>query len=186
VRVALRHAMIFAKTSSTPALAPHRPSATSLHQGWGDGSGTPPQPPKLTPTKETASLRGEVVLNASPLTPLVGHNKVMHAMAMDAMTALAGMITARRTATADTSYTRQLLDAGTERCARKFGEEAVEVIIAATAQTPKALTTEAADVIYHLLVLLESRGVAWADVAAELDSRRAKSGLAEKAGRAPS
>jgi phosphoribosyl-ATP pyrophosphohydrolase len=107
-------------------------------------------------------------------------------MAMDAMTALAGMITARRTATADTSYTRQLLDAGTERCARKFGEEAVEVIIAATAQSPKALTTEAADVIYHLLVLLESRGVAWADVAAELDSRRAKSGLAEKAGRAPS
>ncbi len=107
-------------------------------------------------------------------------------MATDALTALAATIAARKTAVADQSYTRQLLDAGVAKCARKFGEEAVEVIIAATAQTPAALSSEAADVIYHLLVLLEARGVAWADVAAELDRRRAQSGLAEKAGRTPS
>jgi phosphoribosyl-ATP pyrophosphohydrolase len=110
----------------------------------------------------------------------------MHGMAMDALTALAKLIASRKSAAADQSYTRQLLDAGPERCARKFGEEAVEVIIAATAQSPTALTAEAADAIYHLLVLLESRGVAWADVAAELERRQAKSGLAEKAGRTPS
>ena len=92
-------------------------------------------------------------------------------------------IRSRREADADTSYTRQLLDDGIERCARKFGEEATETLIAALAQDEMALTKEAADLLYHLLVLLESRGVPLADVMAELEDRMGQSGLAEKAGR---
>jgi phosphoribosyl-ATP pyrophosphohydrolase len=104
-------------------------------------------------------------------------------MTNDPLAALAATIKARRTASADTSYTRQLLDAGPPRCARKFGEEAVEAVIAATSQGPGDLAAEAADVIYHLLVLLESRDVAWSDVIARLEARNATSGLAEKAAR---
>lgn len=104
-------------------------------------------------------------------------------MTTDTIAALAALIASRRTADGDTSYTRQLLDGGVPRCAKKFGEEAVEAVIAATSQTPVALTAEAADVVYHLLVLLESCGVKWADVAAELAKRTAQSGIAEKAAR---
>jgi phosphoribosyl-ATP pyrophosphohydrolase len=104
-------------------------------------------------------------------------------MTHDTLTALAATIKARRAADAGSSYTRQLLDAGPHRCARKFGEEAVELVIAAAAQTDDELTAEAADVVYHLLVVLESRGVAWADVAARLEARMGTSGLAEKAAR---
>lgn len=110
----------------------------------------------------------------------------------DPLAALAATIRARRLAAADPatppSYTRQLLDAGSERCARKFGEEAVEVIVAALGDqtqhnAKEALTSEAADVLYHLLVLLESRDVAWQDVAEKLKIRSGVSGLAEKASR---
>ena len=96
---------------------------------------------------------------------------------------LAATIKARRHDSGSTSYTRQLLDAGPERCAKKFGEEAVEAVIAAMGSDPKALKSEAADTLYHLLVLLEARGVAFADVLAELDKRMATSGLEEKAAR---
>lgn len=102
----------------------------------------------------------------------------------DTLTALAATIADRRTAPADKSYTRQLLDAGPERCARKFGEEAVETVIAATSQSKDALAAEAADVLYHLLVLLESRGVALNEVYTRLEARSGTSGLAEKAARA--
>jgi phosphoribosyl-ATP pyrophosphohydrolase len=102
----------------------------------------------------------------------------------DVLANLAATIQNRRTAASDSSYTRQLLDAGAERCARKFGEEAIELVIAALDRSSKdALTSEAADVLYHLLVVLESRGVAWQDVVAKLESRSATSGLAEKAAR---
>lgn len=104
-------------------------------------------------------------------------------MADDVLEALAATIKARRAAAADKSYTRQLLDAGPERCARKLGEEAVETVIAALGDDPAALTAEAADLLYHLLVLLECRGVALADVLAVLAARGATSGLAEKAAR---
>ena len=104
-------------------------------------------------------------------------------MSNDTLSALVAMIKQRAAAKADASYTRQLLDAGPNRCAKKFGEEAVEAVIAATAQTPAELTAEAADVIYHLLVLLESRGVAWSSVLATLDGRMGTSGHAEKAAR---
>jgi phosphoribosyl-ATP pyrophosphohydrolase len=104
----------------------------------------------------------------------------------EVMSRLAATIHARRAATAEASYTKSLLDAGVEKCARKFGEEAIEAIIAATSGNAKALTAEAADVLYHLLVLLEARGVAYADVAATLEQRMRQSGHAEKAARSPS
>ena len=107
------------------------------------------------------------------------------AMSGDVVGQLAETIAARRRAAADKSYTRQLLDAGPERCARKFGEEAIEAVIAGLAADPQALAGEAADVIYHLLVLLEVRGVAWKDVVDVLARRTTQSGLAEKAARTP-
>ena len=104
-------------------------------------------------------------------------------MTDDILRQLAGTIAARRAESADHSYTRQLLDAGPKRCARKFGEEAVEAVIAALAEDDAALTNEAADVIYHLLVLLEARYIAIDDVLAILHGRMGTSGLAEKASR---
>ena len=81
------------------------------------------------------------------------------------------------------SYTAKLVNAGVGRCARKFGEEAVEAALAAVGEDDAALTAEAADVLYHLLVVLEARGIALDAVMAELGSRTARSGLAEKAAR---
>lgn len=92
-------------------------------------------------------------------------------------------IRARRSETAAKSYTRQLLDAGPEKCAKKLGEEAVETVIAGVHQNDAALTAEAADLVYHLLVLLEARDIPFSAVAAELDRRMGQSGLAEKASR---
>jgi phosphoribosyl-ATP pyrophosphohydrolase len=101
----------------------------------------------------------------------------------DVLARLAAIIAQRRGESAGKSYTRELLDAGAERCAKKLGEEAVETIVAALAQDSRALTREAADLLYHLLVLLEVRRVPLADVLAELQSRMGTSGLAEKAAR---
>jgi phosphoribosyl-ATP pyrophosphohydrolase len=105
-------------------------------------------------------------------------------MADDVLQRLAELIRARRAESATSSYTRQLLDAGAERCAKKLGEEAIETVIAAMGADAGALTREAADLVYHLLVLLECRQVPWQDVLAELESRTRTSGLAEKAARA--
>jgi phosphoribosyl-ATP pyrophosphohydrolase len=96
---------------------------------------------------------------------------------------LVAVIKARREASAARSYTKSLFDAGTARIAKKFGEEAVEAVIAALAGDKAALTFEAADVLYHLLVLIEARGVELADVLRELEKRTAQSGLDEKASR---
>jgi phosphoribosyl-ATP pyrophosphohydrolase len=104
-------------------------------------------------------------------------------MASDTLQRLEATIRARRQAPADKSYTRQLLEAGPERCAKKFGEEAVETVIAAVHQDDAALKAEAADLLYHLLVLLESRDIGLADVLTILDGRTAMSGLEEKAAR---
>jgi phosphoribosyl-ATP pyrophosphohydrolase len=104
-------------------------------------------------------------------------------MSDDVLSRLAATIRARRAETADKSYTRQLLDAGPERCAKKLGEEAVETVIAGVSQSDDALRAEAADLLYHLLVLLEVRGVALDEVLAVLASRTGQSGLAEKAAR---
>lgn len=104
-------------------------------------------------------------------------------MTDDVLSELAATIRARRSADADKSYTKSLLDGGTSRCAKKLGEEAIETVIAALGEDDKALIGEAADLVFHLLVLLESRNVAVRDVLAQLKSRQGKSGLAEKASR---
>ena len=93
------------------------------------------------------------------------------------------IIARRAEASAESSYTRALLDKGVAHCARKFGEEAVEAILAAVGEDEAALTAEAADVLYHLLVLLKARGVPLSAVIAELERRTAMSGHAEKASR---
>ena len=96
---------------------------------------------------------------------------------------LAKTIAARATADPDSSWTARLLAKGPEKCAEKFGEEAVEAIIEAVKGDKAGLTSEAADVLFHLLVMLQSRDVALADVMAELARRQGTSGLAEKASR---
>ena len=101
----------------------------------------------------------------------------------DVLQRLTATIKARRTAPDAQSYTRQLLDKGPRVCARKFGEEAIELVLAAAGEDDKAVTGEAADVIYHLLVLLESRGVAFDSVLDALEGRKGQSGIAEKAAR---
>ena len=98
---------------------------------------------------------------------------------------LARIIAARAHASADKSYTKSLLDKGAPACARKFGEEGIEFVIAAISQDNAAVKSEAADVLYHLLVTLQARGIALADVLAELDQRTRRSGLEEKASRKP-
>lgn len=104
-------------------------------------------------------------------------------MTDDVLSKLAATIKARRSETSETSYTKQLLDKGPAHCAKKLGEEAVETVIAGVSQSDDALRAEAADLVYHLLVLLEARGVAWTEVLAVLDGRTVQSGLAEKAAR---
>jgi phosphoribosyl-ATP pyrophosphohydrolase len=104
-------------------------------------------------------------------------------MSEDVLQRLAALISARRSESASKSYTSELLNAGPERCAKKLGEEATETVIAALAQDRSALTREAADLVYHLLVLLESRRVRLEEVLAELEQRMGTSGLAEKAAR---
>jgi phosphoribosyl-ATP pyrophosphohydrolase len=89
----------------------------------------------------------------------------------------------RASASAEKSYTRQLLDKGVAQCAKKFGEEAVETVLAAISEDREHLIGESADVLYHLLVLLHARGVTLAEVEALLETRTKKSGLEEKASR---
>jgi len=96
---------------------------------------------------------------------------------------LAATIEARRGADPATSWTAQLLAKGPEVCARKFGEEAVEAVIEAVRGDRERLTSEAADVVYHLLVMLAARGVTLGDVERELARREGVSGVEEKAGR---
>lgn len=96
---------------------------------------------------------------------------------------LAGIISDRARSGDPGSYTAKLIGAGVGRCAKKFGEEAVEAALAAVSEDDAALTAEAADVLYHLLVMLEARGVPLDAVMAELRKRTAQGGLAEKAAR---
>ena len=100
----------------------------------------------------------------------------------DPLDRLAATIAARRAAPADASYTAQLFARGRGRIAQKLGEEAVELVIAATSDPPK-IVPEAADLLYHLLVLLADAGTTLDDVRAELGRREGVGGLAEKAGR---
>lgn len=103
----------------------------------------------------------------------------------DTLTRLAATIATRKGADPDSSWTAKLLAKGPEKCAEKFGEEAIEAIIEAVKGDRAKLTSEAADVLYHLLVMLAARDVALADVLAELDRREGQSGISEKAARRP-
>jgi phosphoribosyl-ATP pyrophosphohydrolase len=96
---------------------------------------------------------------------------------------LAAIVAARAGSTAERSYTKSLLEAGPARAAKKFGEEAVEAVIAATEDDRTALIKESADVLYHLIVLLRVRDISLDEVMGELQRRTAESGHAEKAGR---
>jgi phosphoribosyl-ATP pyrophosphohydrolase len=96
---------------------------------------------------------------------------------------LVNIIDARAAAGGEASYTRKLLDKGPEHCAKKFGEEAVETVIAAVGDNRDYLIAESADVLFHLLVLLKSRGVRLDEVEAVLAQRTSMSGLEEKAAR---
>ena len=86
-------------------------------------------------------------------------------------------------ASSEKSYTRKLLDRGVDHCAKKFGEEAVETVIAAVENDRDHLIAESGDLLFHLLVLLKSRGVSLEDVEAALAQRTSMSGLEEKASR---
>ena len=96
---------------------------------------------------------------------------------------LYAIIAARKGADPDSSWTAKILSQGPEKAAEKFGEEAVEAIIEAVRGDRERLTAEAADVLYHLLVMLAARDVPLSDVMAELARRQGTSGIAEKAAR---
>ncbi|TSB05356.1 phosphoribosyl-ATP diphosphatase [Sphingorhabdus contaminans] len=101
----------------------------------------------------------------------------------DTLNRLEKVIAERRGATADTSYVASLFAKGREKIAQKLGEEATETVIASLSGDPAKLTAEAADLLFHLLVLLAEGGVSVDDVLAELDRRDGLSGIAEKASR---
>ena len=96
---------------------------------------------------------------------------------------LAKTIAERAKAGGDKSYTRKLLDEGIEKCAKKLGEEATETVVAALSGDKSSVIAESADLLYHLLVVLEARGVKLDEVYAELGRRTVQSGLEEKAAR---
>lgn len=101
----------------------------------------------------------------------------------DQLKKLAGDIAAKAFSSPESSYTARLLSKGVEKCAQKFGEEAVELALAAVQNKRGETTREAADVLYHLLVLLQSAGVSPSAVMDELKRREGTSGLVEKASR---
>ncbi|MGL6212028.1 MAG: phosphoribosyl-ATP diphosphatase [Paracoccaceae bacterium] len=102
---------------------------------------------------------------------------------MTALDRLAATIASRKGADPETSWTAKLLARGPDKCAEKFGEEAVEAIIAAVKGDRAGLVGEAGDVVYHLLVMLAARDVTLDDVLAELERREGVSGISEKASR---
>ena len=92
-------------------------------------------------------------------------------------------IETRAKASPDVSYTRKLLDRGVAQCAKKLGEEAVETVIAATAESRERLVAESGDLLYHLLILLHARGISLAEIEAALSERQGMTGLEEKSAR---
>ena len=101
----------------------------------------------------------------------------------DTLARLEATIAARREAEPDGSYTATLFAKGRATIARKLGEEAVELIVASLAQDHAAITSESADLVFHMMVLLADAGIAWREVMTELERREGTSGLVERAGR---
>lgn len=93
------------------------------------------------------------------------------------------IVASRAEASPEESWTAKLVAGGQKKAAKKLGEEAVEAVIAAISDDRKNLTDEAADLIFHLLVVLKIAGIPLSDVMAELERRTAQSGMAEKAAR---
>ena len=104
-------------------------------------------------------------------------------MADHPIDALFKIVASRKGGDIKKSYTALLLKEGPAKCAKKFGEEAVEVVLAAVAKDKKSLAAESADVLYHLLVVWAACGVTPKDVFAHLAARQKQSGLAEKSAR---
>jgi phosphoribosyl-ATP pyrophosphohydrolase len=102
---------------------------------------------------------------------------------LEVLAALADEIARRKQASPEESYTAKLLSQGPAKCAKKLGEEAVEAALAAVSGDKAHITSESADLLYHLLVMLEATGVSLADVMAELVRRKGVGGIAEKASR---
>lgn len=102
---------------------------------------------------------------------------------LEVLAALTEEIAVKRNASPDTSYTAKILSQGVEKCAKKLGEEAVETALAAVLQDKAHIASESADLLYHLLVLLEATDVKLADVMDVLARRQGISGIAEKASR---
>ncbi len=106
-----------------------------------------------------------------------------HHVTMDTLTRLEQTIASRLTASPDKSYVASLKAKGVSKMAQKLGEEAVEAVIAAVSGSREELVGESADLLMHLIVLLQAKGIALDDVMAELDRREGTSGLTEKANR---
>jgi phosphoribosyl-ATP pyrophosphohydrolase len=102
---------------------------------------------------------------------------------LDVLERLADTVVDRAAASPESSYTARLLSQGTEKCAKKLGEEAVETALAAMTTDRDHVAAEAADLLYHLLVLLQSAGVPLSAVMVKLDARIGRGGLSEKAAR---
>ena len=96
---------------------------------------------------------------------------------------LVNIIKERRQSTAEKSYTKSLIEAGTGKCCKKLGEEATEMIIAALSEDQASFKEEAADVLYHYLVLLEAKNLELSEIEAVLEQRMGQSGHEEKASR---
>ena len=105
------------------------------------------------------------------------------AASLAVLSRLEATIRARRGADPDSSHTARMLAKGPEKCARKFAEEAVELVLAAAKEGEAELASEAADVLYHLMVTLAARDVPFIAVLEELARREGTSGVAEKAAR---
>jgi phosphoribosyl-ATP pyrophosphohydrolase len=116
-------------------------------------------------------------------TPRTRRSVLFNAMNRFTLADLEQRVSERAEASAEESYTRKLLDRGVAHCAKKLGEEAVETVMAAVSEDRDHVIGEAADLLYHLLVVLKARGIALAEVEALLETRTKKSGLEEKAAR---
>ena len=131
-------------------------------------------------------FRGEMGRRAcdrSALTVNVSRTIPLTATKTFTLADLAARVKERAKADASESYTRKLLDKGVAHVAKKFGEEAAETVIAAVSEDKARVISESADLLYHLVVLLEARGVSIAEVESALAERTSQSGLSEKASR---
>ncbi len=130
---------------------------------------------------------GEIVLFGGPTSCQAQRSLIRRAELAEAFTLadLSRRVKERAKASPEESYTRKLLDRGIGHCAKKLGEEAIETALAAVSEDRERLTSEAADLLYHLLVVLEARGIELTEVEAALEKRMSRSGLQEKAARPP-